>query len=127
MPRRASQTIDRALARELNRTDAGQDVQAVLTLRGSANKASLTQMAADAASVADDLIRRVTKRVGVAPRAVNVLRNINSMIVAAPQEFVRELIAQPEVLRASSNAPTEDLMIEPRKRRTPSPAELGDE
>ena len=49
------------------------------------------------------LLERVKARIGKAAEDVNVFRNMGSFVVSAHPDFLRELIAQPEVASAMAN------------------------
>jgi hypothetical protein len=91
-------------------------VQAVLQLK-SAGKSKALLSPDEAKSIADALLDRVASEVGSRPSRFNVLRNIATMVIEAEPEFLRSLIAQPEVAAASPNQTKESAFIPPRGKR----------
>jgi len=95
--------IDPALLHQLDRAEADQaEVQAVFYLR-SQDPAKKFVGPEEAESLANSVLRRVEQETGTSPRHTRLLRNLGSLIVAAPPDFVRRLIQQDEIAAAIAN------------------------
>jgi hypothetical protein len=96
-----------------------QVVEAVLMMKQSGANANLTTK--QAREIAESVIERVERDVGVSPSAVNVLENLGVLVIAAEEPFVRQLIEQPEFDSAAANSNTQDaspkVAKKTRKRR----------
>lgn len=118
-----SRKIDPELQTELAK-EGSDCVQALITVRPKGLKFGKGAIPQQTTSLVEALIKRVEGQVGVSPNAVNIFRNIGSMAIAAPRAFLRELVHQPEVVKATSNRPKGEMMIKPRRRRAVGVAEV---
>jgi hypothetical protein len=115
MARRTGAKTDPALQRQLDAAKGtDRPVEAVLSLRpemstkSRASKSSSSTTASGSApsgarSRADSAIERVQKEVGSKPAAVNVLENLDIVVIAAQEPFMRKLLEQPEFESAVAN------------------------
>lgn len=94
MARRTGAKTDPALQRQLDAAKGtDRPVEAVLSLRPEKSTKSR----------ADRAIERVQKEVGSKPAAVNVLENLDIVVIAAQEPFMRKLLEQPEFESAVAN------------------------
>ena len=63
-----------------------------------------------------DLLERVSRKTGVDPDRVNVLRDLGSLVVSAKPQFLKELIDQPEIEAAVANRRSEPVVDLPPGR-----------
>ena len=107
--------INPELLKQLQQCE-GQPVQAVVQLRPvGAQKSAIC--AEETAALAEEVLNRVTRDIGMPPIKQNVLRNIGTVIVEAAPEFVHSLIKQPEVVAASPNITSASPVIPPHRKR----------
>lgn len=71
----------------------------------------------ESADLADEVLMRVTSKIGRSPSKVNVLRNIASIIIEADDEFQRFLASQPEVESVIPNNSIESLNLPPVRKQ----------
>jgi hypothetical protein len=91
-------------------------VQAVVQLRPAKDSKSAPTPAA-ALVLAEKVLDRVGQKVGHGAARTNVLRNIATVVVEADSDFVRTLIAQPEVVSALPNLTKQSISIPPKRKR----------
>ena len=114
---RQASKVDPVLQRMLDRRGAASSpVEAVFTLR-TAKAAKPAPSPTHVEATVRRLLRRVEARVGVAPVAVNVFRNLGAFAVVAPPRFVRALAAQAEVTSATANRQPRSMFVPPRSKR----------
>jgi hypothetical protein len=97
--------IDPHLAAQLKETSAKDEVQAVVTLHPD-DPSQPAPSPERMEEMARDLVARVTKSSGVAPKKVNVFKYLGSFAIAAEPAFIEHLVGQPEVKSAMSNRRT---------------------
>jgi hypothetical protein len=109
---------DKITAELLGQLDQAGDqlVEAVVQLRPR-GRSSAAISGEETALLAKRVLDRVAQIVGQSPKRSNLLRNLGTLIVEAPPEYVRSLIAQPEVIKASANRTAESPVIPPRGKR----------
>jgi len=91
-------------------------VQAVVQLR-AAHQPEVIPSPEDAVRLADIVLDRVAADVGHKAMRTNVLRNLATVIVEADPDYLRALIAQPEVISAIPNNTAESPFIPPKGKR----------
>jgi hypothetical protein len=112
----AGAKTDPELVRQLNEATAdGGAVEAVVKLHPD-DPTEIVPSPERTEALTRQVLHRVKKRVGSSETRYNVFRNLGSFVVSAPREFVRELIAQPEVASAMANRQSESPLIAPVKR-----------
>lgn len=105
--------IDPELLRQLDDVATNDEpVEAVVRLRPD-RPAEIVPSPERTKQLAEQILQRVGKRVGISPARHNVFSNMGSLVVSAPTRFVRELIAQPEVAAAVANRQAGDALIPP--------------
>jgi hypothetical protein len=113
------------LTRQLDAAEPAQEVSAVFSVRPDP-AAKAAPSPEETAALVDDLLERVRQQTGREPGRVTVFRNLGSFAVAAPADFVRRLLEQPEVVTATANVQPQDLLIRPvGPRRQPDPRRPG--
>ncbi|MBI3272969.1 MAG: hypothetical protein HYZ53_28530 [Planctomycetes bacterium] len=118
------QNIDPELVHQLNlAATSGKDfhVQAVfsLTRTGDAKKPIPP---AETVQRVEALLGRIQEVTRVAPRRVNVLRNLGSFVLDAPPIFIAKLLEDEEVATATANLQPREMLIRPVKSK---PTELS--
>lgn len=91
-------------------------VQAVVQFR-HADRAHLFPAAEDVPPLIDEVLERVEKLSGHSPKRINVLKNVASAAIEADPDFLKVLIAQPEVVAAMPGEISESMFIPPHGKR----------
>jgi hypothetical protein len=71
-------------------------------------------------AIVRSLLARVTKKLGLDPADFNVFPNLGSFVISASQEYLRELLDQPEVGSALANRPRDAKPTPPSHRPPPT-------
>lgn len=118
---RARKRIDPALLAQLDPPSSAKSaslVEAVVQLRPE-KAGEVLPPAERTEQVVRSLVSRVSRKVGLKPADLNVFPNLACFVIAAPGDFLRELLDQPEVQGAMPNRPTAAGTRGPAPRRPP--------
>lgn len=88
------------------------------------NAAKLTNTPQRTSEIVQDVVDRVTQKIGTTPQRLNVLTNLGVVIVSAEPRFISELLKQPEIVSAMANQSPEGGKIKPIKKRSVSESEI---
>ncbi|HEY3135529.1 MAG TPA: hypothetical protein VGL29_05705 [Blastocatellia bacterium] len=110
-------TTDPELRRQLQAASSEDDaVEAVFTL--SPEDSSQGFLSPERTEeLTRQVLERVKSRVGRGEEKLNIFRNLGSFVVSAHPEFLRELMAQPEISTAMANRRAENEIDQPLKER----------
>ncbi|HYV06730.1 MAG TPA: hypothetical protein VFB82_19200 [Blastocatellia bacterium] len=105
MPGKESNT-DTELVRQMHAArDSDASVEAVFILTPE-DPSQIVPSPERTEALTRQLLERVKARIGKAAEDVNIFRNMGSFVVSAHPEFLREMIAQPEIASAMANQQT---------------------
>ena len=109
--------VDPELERQMNVAAAGtKTVEAVLMLRQTP-----TQIAADPGGITErveKVLKRVKEKAGTEAKQLNIFQNLGMFIVEAEPNFLRALVAQPEIASAVANRQPDEAMTPPVTKPT---------
>ena len=94
---------------------SGETVQAVFFLR-SRDPAKKFAQPSETPLMVEEVLERVGKDTGEAPRKQNVFQNLGSFVVEASVEFLEGIIEQPEIATATANVRPGSSFIPPVER-----------
>jgi hypothetical protein len=97
-------------------------VQAVLKLR-PLQETQLVASPEHTTKLANQVIKRVSDKLGQQANRMTLFRNLGSFAIDAPPRFLRELLNQPEIAAASANRQPDSAYIAPIN---PRPAEINE-
>jgi len=111
--RKAPAKLDPELVRQINSAAADtKTVEAVFRLRQDPTEVAANAERAEAQ--VKEVLQRVKEKAGTAAKQVNVFKNLGMFVVEAQPSFLRELVAQPEIMSALANQ-------QPGEATTPPP------
>jgi hypothetical protein len=119
--------IDPELSRQLDQAAlTNSPVQAVLKLR-PLQETQLVASPEHTAELANQVIKRVSDKLGEQANRMTLFRNLGSFAIDAQPKFLRELLDQPEIAAASANRQPGSAYIAPINPRPVEINEVGHE
>jgi hypothetical protein len=102
--------IDEHLSSQLSASPGDSQIEAVVTLHPD-DPAQAAPTPERTEEMARQLVDRVTRSAGVAPKTVNVFKYLGSFSIAADAKFISSLVEQPEVKSAMGNQRQRDAAV----------------